>query len=97
MVLIIIDMRAALSQLNFSIIVLRVFTREFYAIGTCYAIYGLLLIGVARLRRNWSNEAFFTHPGRGDFRTGGGFVILLACLSFCLYIVIIVLIFHLPP
>ncbi|KAI0161107.1 hypothetical protein GGR52DRAFT_160319 [Hypoxylon sp. FL1284] len=93
-------MRTALSQFSFALIVLKIFTSEFYAIGALFALYGAAVLLCAAYRRYQGNRQFFTTPGsdgtlRHRFRTSGNSVLLLTALSIAAYVGLIVLTFEL--
>ncbi|EFX05917.1 hypothetical protein CMQ_3986 [Grosmannia clavigera kw1407] len=52
-------MRTALSQFSFALVVLKIFTSEFYAIGALFAVYGAAVMLVAIYRRYEGNRQFF--------------------------------------
>ncbi|OIW35148.1 hypothetical protein CONLIGDRAFT_676089 [Coniochaeta ligniaria NRRL 30616] len=52
-------MRTALSQFSFSLIILKIFTSEFYTIGALFAVYGAAIMLVAAYRRYEGNRQFF--------------------------------------
>lgn len=52
-------MRTALSQFSFALVVLRIFTSEFYPIGALLACYGAAVLLVAAYRRYEGNRQFF--------------------------------------
>lgn len=52
-------MRTALSQFSFALIILKIFTSEFYAIGALFAAYGAAILLVAIFRRYEGNSQFF--------------------------------------
>ncbi|KAJ9157659.1 hypothetical protein NKR23_g629 [Pleurostoma richardsiae] len=52
-------MRTALSQFSFALVILRIFTAEFYAIGALFAAYGAAVMLVAIFRRYEGNRQFF--------------------------------------
>lgn len=86
--------RTALSQFSFALVVLKIFTAEFYSIGALFAIYGagVLIIGLAR--RSQGNRQFFSELGddgihRHKFRTSGNAVVVLSALSIAAYICLI--------
>lgn len=66
-------MRTALSQFSFALIILKIFTSEFYAIGALFAAYGAAVMLVAVFRRYEGNRQFFTEDplGRGGMGTSG--------------------------
>ncbi|CAK7262723.1 hypothetical protein SEPCBS57363_000188 [Sporothrix epigloea] len=53
-------MRTALSQFSFALVVLKIFTAEFYAIGALFAGYGAAVMLVAIYRRYEGNRQFFS-------------------------------------
>ncbi|KAL2134369.1 hypothetical protein VTI74DRAFT_360 [Chaetomium olivicolor] len=61
-------MRTALSQFSFALVVLRIFTSEFYPIGALLACYGAAVLLVAVYRRYEGNRQFFDteEPGSGS-------------------------------
>ena len=52
-------MRTALSQFSFALIILKIFTSEFYPIGALFAVYGAAVMLVAIYRRHEGNRQFF--------------------------------------
>ncbi|BDD58066.1 hypothetical protein MPDQ_005315 [Monascus purpureus] len=88
--------RTALSQFSFALIVLRIFTREFYSIGALFAVYGAGVLIIGAYRRHQGNRQFFEETGddgvqRHKFRTSGNAVLILTTLSIAAYICLIVL------
>ncbi|KAI1812105.1 hypothetical protein GGS20DRAFT_45476 [Poronia punctata] len=89
-------MRTALTQFSFSLVILKIFTSEFYAIGALFAVYGVTVLMCAIYRRYEGNRQFFsTSSGDGEistkFRTSGNSVIVLTTLSLAAYIGLLVL------
>ncbi|GJC77878.1 hypothetical protein ColTof4_07703 [Colletotrichum tofieldiae] len=93
-------MRTALSQFSFALIILKIFTSEFYAIGALFAVYGAAVMLVAIFRRHEGNRQFFTSPKEDEhgavsvvrkFRTSGNSVALLTVLSLAAYVTLLVL------
>ncbi|GJC91870.1 hypothetical protein CH63R_01047 [Colletotrichum higginsianum IMI 349063] len=93
-------MRTALSQFSFALIILKIFTSEFYAIGALFAVYGAAVMLVAIFRRHEGNRQFFTSPKEDErggvsvvrkFRTSGNSVALLTALSLAAYVTLLVL------
>ncbi|CAK1362036.1 hypothetical protein CB0940_02658 [Cercospora beticola] len=88
--------RTSLSQFSFALVVLKIFTSEFYSIGALFAVYGAGVLAVSAFRRMQSNRQFFTEVGedglsRKRFRTSGNVVVILTSLSISAYITLIVL------
>ncbi|KAK4145469.1 uncharacterized protein C8A04DRAFT_35744 [Dichotomopilus funicola] len=52
-------MRTALSQFSFALVVLKIFTSEFYPLGALLACYGAAVLLVAVYRRYEGNRQFF--------------------------------------
>ncbi|KAK9417871.1 putative DUF202 domain-containing protein [Seiridium cardinale] len=89
-------MRTALSQFSFALIILKIFTSEFYTIGALFSLYGAAIMLVAIYRRYHGNKEFFTTTDDGGelqkkFRTSGNSVFLLTIISLFAYIALLVL------
>lgn len=89
-------MRTALGQFSFSLVILKIFTEEFYPIGALFAVYGTAILLVAIHRRYEGQRQFFDSAGvdgimRRKFRTSGDTVTLLTILSLLAYIALLVL------
>jgi hypothetical protein len=88
--------RTSLSQFSFALVVLKIFTSEFYSIGALFAIYGTGVLLVSAYRRQQGNKQFFQEvgddgTGRKKFRTSGNVVVVLTALSVAAYISLLVL------
>ena len=88
--------RTSLSQFSFALVVLKIFTSEFYSIGALFAIYGAGVLAVGAYRRQQGNKQFFSEVGddglhRKKFRTSGNVVVVLTALSVAAYISLLVL------
>lgn len=88
--------RTAIGQFSFALIVLKIFTREFYSIGALFATYGAGILMVSVYRRYEGNRQFFSEigddgMGRKKFRTSGNAVVVLTALSMVAYATLIVL------
>ncbi|KAI1369575.1 hypothetical protein F5Y08DRAFT_292365 [Xylaria arbuscula] len=93
-------MRTALGQFSFALIILKIFTAEFYAIGALFAAYGATVMVCAMYRRYEGNRQFFNimdHEGKvtSKFRTCNNSVLLLTTLSLGAYIGLLVLTWNL--
>ncbi|KAI9729413.1 MAG: hypothetical protein M1818_008534 [Claussenomyces sp. TS43310] len=78
--------RTALSQFSFALVVLKIFTAEFYGIGALFAVYGVAVVLVSLYRRWTGNRQFFSEVGTDGlnhkrFRTSGNAVVVLTALS----------------
>jgi Domain of unknown function (DUF202) len=51
--------RTSLSQFSFALVVMKIFTAEFYSIGALFAVYGAGVLGVGLYRRREGNRQFF--------------------------------------
>lgn len=88
--------RTSLSQFSFALVVLKIFTSEFYSIGALFAVYGAGVLLVSAYRRQQGNRQFFDEVGedglgRKRFRTSGNVVVVLTALSFAAYVTLLVL------
>ncbi|GAM33343.1 hypothetical protein TCE0_004r00175 [Talaromyces pinophilus] len=82
--------RTALASFSFALIVLKVFTAEFYGIGALFAVYGTGVLIISVFRRQQGNRQFFSEIGedglhRRKFRTSGNAVLFLTALSVAAY------------
>ncbi|KAG5979788.1 hypothetical protein E4U54_006873, partial [Claviceps lovelessii] len=59
-------MRTALGQFSFALVILKIFTQEFYAMGALFAVYGTAVLLVAVHRRYRGNRQFFTASPETD-------------------------------
>lgn len=66
-------LRTALSQFSFALVILKIFTQEFYSIGALFAVFGAFILGASLLRRTSGNQQFFREGENGQkkFRTSG--------------------------
>ena len=58
--------RTALGQFSFALVVLKIFTAEFYGIGALFAVYGTGILGISLYRRYIGNRQFFSHKDVGE-------------------------------
>ncbi|TKA64465.1 hypothetical protein B0A49_08307 [Cryomyces minteri] len=82
--------RTALGQFSFALVVLKIFTSEFYSIGALFAVYGAGVLFASLFRRQQGNKQFFSEVGedglrRKKFRTSGNVVFVLTALSVAAY------------
>lgn len=89
-------MRTALGQFSFSLVILKIFTDEFYPIGALFAAYGAAILLVAVYRRYEGQRQFFTKESADGlltrkFRTSGDTVLLMTILSVLAYTTLFVL------
>jgi hypothetical protein len=82
--------RTALGQFSFALIVLKIFTSEFYSIGALFAVYGAGVLFASLFRRQQGNKQFFSEVGedglqRKKFRTSGNVVSVLTAISVAAY------------
>lgn len=88
--------RTAIGQFSFALIILKIFTKEFYSIGALFATYGAGILMVSVYRRYEGNRQFFSEIGddglgRKKFRTSGNAVVVLTALSMMAYSILIFL------
>ncbi|KAI5776402.1 hypothetical protein EDC01DRAFT_763148 [Geopyxis carbonaria] len=88
--------RTALSQFSFALVVLKIFTAEFYAVGALFGVFGLCILAAAALRRREGNKQFFRDGEGRRFRTSGNVVTLVSCVSVAAYSALLWLIIKMP-
>lgn len=84
--------RSAIGCLSFSILIIKLFSREFLPIGTIYTAYGCLLyfIGVVKAL---SVDVFYNPKKDMEmFKTSGDSVLLLSVISLASYIALLILV-----
>ncbi|EGX51598.1 hypothetical protein TWF173_003537 [Orbilia oligospora] len=101
--------RTSISLFTFSLIILKVFTFEFYPIGALFAGYGAVIMAISAYRRSESNRQFYIVEDKEEnelpvdqrrgakrvFRTSGNTVIVCAITSVIAYIILIYLVLRL--
>ncbi|PHH82856.1 hypothetical protein CDD83_3156 [Cordyceps sp. RAO-2017] len=88
--------RTALGQFSLALVILKIFTAEFYAIGALFAAYGAAVFVVALHRRHQGHRQFFSAAApdgrsRRRFKTSGDTVVLMTALSLGAYATLLVL------
>ncbi len=77
-------MRSAVGLLSFSLLILKLFSREFLTIGALYTVYGTLVLAIGTYHKH--RVRVYTHVAEeGEtsyFTTGGNTVLLMAVISF---------------
>jgi uncharacterized membrane protein YidH (DUF202 family) len=92
--------RTAISQFSFALVVLKIFTAEFYSIGALFAVYGAGVLAVSLWRRHEGNKAVFCEVAedgvrRGRFKSSGNVVVVLTGLSIVAYGCLLLLVMRL--
>lgn len=84
--------RTAVGSIAFSIMIIKLFSKEFLPIGTIYTVYGMVvfLIGIYKSR----SVDFYYNPMKDAeyFVTSGNSVIMLTLISLVCYVTLLVLI-----
>ncbi|EGD96283.1 hypothetical protein TESG_03736 [Trichophyton tonsurans CBS 112818] len=88
--------RTSISQFSFALIILKIFTAEFYSIGALFAVYGAGVMTIGLFRRQQGNRQFFSEVDedgvqRRKFRTSGNVVVVLTALSIAAYVCLLAL------
>ncbi|KAI9255591.1 hypothetical protein BDA99DRAFT_517143 [Phascolomyces articulosus] len=84
--------RTALAAFSTGLLILKVFTREFYKIGITFFVFGLAMLAIAVWRRRTAGDVFdLSIP----FKTSGDWVILTTGVTMATYIVLLVLLWKL--
>lgn len=86
-------MRTGIGMFSLALIILRIFTEEFYAIGALFAAYGTTVLVVSMYRRYQGHRQFFVSESEDGvahrkFRTSGDTITLLTILTLCAYVVL---------
>ena len=93
--------RTALSQFSFSLVIIKIFTREFYRIGALFAAFGFCILLVSLFRRQQGNRQFFVADTDEDgeqrkrFRTSGNVVVVITALTLGAYVALMTMIMNL--
>lgn len=84
--------RTAIGSLAFSMLIIKLFSREFLPIGTIYTIYGcvVFLIGMVKAK----SVDFYYNPTKNKeyFKTSSNSIILLGSVSLICYVILFVLV-----
>lgn len=89
--------RTSLSQFSFALIILKIFTAEFYSVGALFAAYGAGVLTIGLFRRQQGNRQFFAEVAEDGvstvrkFRTSGNVVVVLTALSVAAYAALLAL------
>ena len=84
--------RTAVGCLAFSILLIKVFSKEFLPLGTIYTIYGCLLYFLGVVKASRVDMYYNPEKDMEMFTTSGDFVVFLTILSLSCYIALLVLI-----
>ncbi|CCU76826.1 hypothetical protein BGHDH14_bgh02062 [Blumeria hordei DH14] len=93
--------RTALGQFSFALVILKMFTREFYGFGALFALHGFGIFSLSIYRRHQAQRLSFSDPsGQGShsqrmFRTSGNFIMVLTAISLATYLALLCLTLHL--
>lgn len=100
--------RTSISLFTFSLVILKIFTTEFYAIGALFAVYGAIIMIISVYRRRESNKQFYIVENKENnqlpeeeqgpkrvFRTSGNTVVVCAFTSVIAYLSLVVLVLKL--
>ena len=92
--------RTALSQFSFSLVIIKIFTREFYRIGALFAAFGFCILVVGLFRRQQGNRQFFAEADEDGeqqkrFRTSGNVVVVITSLTLGAYVALMTMIMNL--
>ncbi|KAL1931628.1 hypothetical protein VTP01DRAFT_9771 [Rhizomucor pusillus] len=83
--------RTALAAFSTGLLILKIFTREFYKIGITFFVFGLAMLAIAVWRRRSAGDVFdLSIP----FKTSGDWVILTTAVTMATYIVLLVLLWR---
>ncbi|KAI8328761.1 hypothetical protein BC941DRAFT_363440, partial [Chlamydoabsidia padenii] len=84
--------RTSLAAFSTGLLILKIFTREFYKIGITFFVFGLALLAIALWRRRTAGDVFdLSIP----FRTSGNWVLLTTMATLTTYFVLFILLLNL--
>ncbi|KAI9290316.1 hypothetical protein BC943DRAFT_313721 [Umbelopsis sp. AD052] len=84
--------RTAIMAVSTGLLILKVFTKEFYKIGITFFVFGLVMLGIAVLRRRTAGDVFdLSIP----FQTSGNWVLLTTIVTLVTYIILLILLLKL--
>lgn len=84
--------RSAIGCLSFSILIIKLFSKEFLPIGTIYTAYGCLLYFIGVYKAASVDVYYNSSKDMEMFKTSGDSVILLSVISLASYIALLILI-----
>ncbi|RLV93129.1 hypothetical protein JA1_002688 [Spathaspora sp. JA1] len=82
--------RTSIGCLSFSILIIKLFSKEFLPIGLIYTLYGFLVFLIGVYQTNRVEKFYNGHLEM--FKTAGDTVLLLSVISLCSYIGVLALI-----
>lgn len=84
--------RTAIGCFAFSILIIKIFSKEFLPIGTIYTIYGSVVFIIGYYKSK--SVDFFYNPAKDKeyFKTSGNSVVLLTLISLACYVSLFILI-----
>ncbi|EGW34796.1 uncharacterized protein SPAPADRAFT_145281 [Spathaspora passalidarum NRRL Y-27907] len=84
--------RTAIGCLSFSILIIKMFSKEFLPVGTVYTMYGTLLYFLGVYQTNRVDRFYVPSKQMEMFKTAGDTVLMLTVFSLCSYIAVLALI-----
>ncbi|ABN67394.1 conserved hypothetical protein [Scheffersomyces stipitis CBS 6054] len=84
--------RSAIGCLSFSILIIKLFSKEFLPIGTIYTVYGSLLYFIGVYKASSVDTYYNPDKDMVMFKTSGDSVLLLSVISLVSYVALLVLI-----
>ncbi|CAI5758906.1 unnamed protein product [Candida verbasci] len=84
--------RTAIGCLAFSLLIIKLFSKEFLPIGTAYTIYGCIVYFIGVYKSNHVDVYYNPEKDIEMYKTGGNYVLLLTIISLSCYISLLVLI-----
>lgn len=86
--------RTAIGALSFSIVIIKLFLKEFLPLGAVYTVYGCLLYFFGVFKS--ASQDIYYNPDKDMvlFKSGGDSVLLIFCVSFVSYMALLVLVWR---
>ncbi|CAO3662092.1 unnamed protein product [Umbelopsis vinacea] len=84
--------RTSIMAVSTGLLILKVFTKDFYKIGITFFVFGLVMLGIAVMRRRKAGDVFdLSIP----FQTSGNWVLLTTAVTMATYIILLILLLKL--
>ncbi|CAK9438685.1 uncharacterized protein LODBEIA_P29090 [Lodderomyces beijingensis] len=84
--------RTSIGCLSFSILIIKLFSKEFLPVGTIYTIYGCFLYFLGVYQSSCVDVFYNPEKNMEMYKTGGDYVLALTIISLCCYVAVLVLI-----
>lgn len=87
-------LRTAFSKLSFGLVILRLFSKEFFPLGMVYVASAIMTMALSLYQRAYSERLLIEHPST-TFVTAGNIVVMTATIDILSQITLFILILRL--